>query len=219
MNFDDLVILLGHVFKSGKIKLNPKRCKLLLTDPPTDSLEYRVKLAEILFKEFSFNSIGFGNQAAMALFGKGATSGVVASFHESSIVVCPVHFYAISKLTKRISVSENFNIAEALFETVQAADSNARLQLFKRILLVSDSQIDALTIENEIKQLYLERVLENDKEKLKKFKIRVEKFPASNDMAFIGGALVARMNKDISEFWVTKEDFEENGSKVLSVLS
>ena len=59
-------------------------------------------------------------------------------------------------------------------------------------------------LEREIKQLYLERVLKGDTERLAKFKIRIEDPPRRKDMVFIGGAVLADVMKDKEEFWMTK---------------
>ena len=73
-------------------------------------------------------------------------------------------------------------------------------------------------LEREIKQLYLERVLKGDTERLSKFKIRIEDPPRRKDMVFIGGAILADIMKDKEEFWMTKADYEEQGFRVLEKL-
>lgn len=73
-------------------------------------------------------------------------------------------------------------------------------------------------LEREIKQLYLERVLKNDTEKLTKFKIRIEDPPRRKDMVFIGGAVLAEVMKDRDEFWLSRKEYEEQGLKILKKL-
>ena len=73
-------------------------------------------------------------------------------------------------------------------------------------------------LEREIKQLYLERVLKGDTERLSKFKIRIEDPPRRKDMVFIGGAILAEILKDKPEFWMMKADNEEQGFRVLEKL-
>ena len=55
-------------------------------------------------------------------------------------------------------------------------------------------------LEREIKQLYLERVLKGDTERLAKFKIRIEDPPRRKDMVFIGGAVLADVMKVRARF-------------------
>ena len=60
-------------------------------------------------------------------------------------------------------------IAELVFNTIQAADIDIRSELYKHIVLSGGSTMYPglpSRLEREIKQLYLERVLKNDSEKL-----------------------------------------------------
>ncbi|XP_026680794.1 actin-related protein 2-like [Diaphorina citri] len=68
------------------------------------------------------------------------------------------------------------------------------------------------------RQLYLERVLKNDIDKLSKFKIRIEDPPRRKDMVFIGGAVLAEVMKDRDAFWMSNKEYQERGVSVLSKL-
>jgi actin-related protein len=60
-------------------------------------------------------------------------------------------------------------IAELVFSTIQAADIDMRTELYKHIVLSGGSTMYPglpSRLEREIKQLYLERVLKNDIDKL-----------------------------------------------------
>jgi Actin and related proteins len=60
-------------------------------------------------------------------------------------------------------------IAELVFNTIQAADIDMRTELYKHIVLSGGSTMYPglpSRLEREIKQLYLERVLKNDIDKL-----------------------------------------------------
>lgn len=72
--------------------------------------------------------------------------------------------------------------------------------------------------EREIKQLYLERVLKGDTDRLSKFKIRIEDPPRRKNMVFMGGAVLANVMKDRDDFWMSKKEYEENGINVLQKL-
>lgn len=64
---------------------------------------------------------------------------------------------------------EGSGIAELVFSTIQAADIDVRPSLYKHIVLSGGSTMYPglpSRLEREIKQLYLERVLKNDTEKL-----------------------------------------------------
>ncbi|XP_066994658.1 actin-related protein 2 isoform X1 [Anabrus simplex] len=116
---------------------------------------------------------------------------------------------------------EGQGIAELVFNTIQAADIDMRTELYKHIVLSGGSTMYPglpSRLEREIKQLYLERVLKNDIDKLSKFKIRIEDPPRRKDMVFIGGAVLAEVMKDRDTFWMTKEEYQEKGVGVLKKL-
>ena len=73
-------------------------------------------------------------------------------------------------------------------------------------------------LEREIKQLYLERVLNGDTDRLAKFKIKIEAPPMRKNMVFIGGAVLTEVMKDREDFWLTKAEYEEQGVGVLKKL-
>jgi actin-related protein 2 len=68
-----------------------------------------------------------------------------------------------------LSVYLIVGIAELVFNTIQAADIDMRTELYKHIVLSGGSTMYPglpSRLEREIKQLYLERVLKNDIDKL-----------------------------------------------------
>ncbi|KAI8433576.1 hypothetical protein MSG28_015597 [Choristoneura fumiferana] len=94
----------------------------------------------------------------------------------------------------------------------QAADIDMRNELYKHIVLSGGSTMYPglpSRLEREIKQLYLERVLKNDTDKLAKFKIRIEDPPRRKDMVFIGGAVLAEVCKNRDNFWLSRNEYQE----------
>jgi len=69
-----------------------------------------------------------------------------------------------------------------------------------------------------MKQLYLTRVLNGDPARLNKFKIRIEDPPRRKHMVFLGGAVLADIMKGREEFWITREEWFEQGAKSLDKL-
>lgn len=53
---------------------------------------------------------------------------------------------------------------------------------------------------------------------LQKFKIRIEDPPRRKHMVFLGGAVLADIMKDKDNFWMTREEYQEKGSRVLEKL-
>lgn len=206
-NWDEMSHLMENVFNCKELKINPERSKICVTESPFNQQENHERMIEMLFEKFNFHSVFIGNQAAMSLFGRGLMSGVVVKFHENVTEIAPVHLFPLKDLCKRFPSSDDDKISENIFNLIiQASDSKQQIELFKRIILLG-SNIDAKIVEDEIRKLYLERVLNNDKVKLKKFKLRVDNFPAENDLSFTGGAVIARVNKDSPGFWISKSDY------------
>ena len=53
---------------------------------------------------------------------------------------------------------------------------------------------------------------------LQKFKIRIEDPPRRKHMVFLGGAVLADIMKDKDTFWMSREEYQEKGLKVLEKL-
>ena len=116
---------------------------------------------------------------------------------------------------------EGQGVAELLFTAIQSADMDMRPDLYRHIVLSGGSTMYPglpSRLEREMKQLYLERVLRGDTDRLSKFKIRIEDPPRRKDMVFIGGAVLADVMKDRDDFWMSKAEYEEKGLKVLTKL-
>eukprot|EP00463_Aulacantha_scolymantha_P004935 TRINITY_DN6138_c0_g1_i1.p1 TRINITY_DN6138_c0_g1~~TRINITY_DN6138_c0_g1_i1.p1 ORF type:complete len:82 (+),score=17.70 TRINITY_DN6138_c0_g1_i1:150-395(+) len=69
-------------------------------------------------------------------------------------------------------------------------------------------------MEKEMRELYLTKVLKGDKSTLGKFKLRIEDPPRRKHMVFLGGSVLADIMKDREEFWISKEEWEEEGEKI-----
>ncbi|XP_034019893.1 actin-related protein 2-B [Thalassophryne amazonica] len=116
---------------------------------------------------------------------------------------------------------EGAGVAELLFNTIQAADIDLRADFYKHIVLSGGSTMYPglpSRLEREIKQLYLERVLDGDTQKLSKFKIRIEDPPRRNYMVFLGGAVLANIMKNKDTFWLSRAEYLEKGLGVLQKL-
>lgn len=85
---------------------------------------------------------------------------------------------------------EGQGIAELVFNAIQAADMDIRSELYRHIVLSGGSTMYPglpSRLEREIKQLYLERVLKGDTDRLSKFKIRIEDPPRRKVKYFAQG--------------------------------
>lgn len=137
---------------------------------------------------------------------------------------------------------EQPGIAEFLFQTIQNADVDVRTSLYKAIVLSGGSSMYPglpSRLEKELKQLWLTRVLHGDPTRLsvsspsprqslfrfsnnipysQKFKVRIEDPPRRRHMVFLGGAVLANIMADKEDMWITKAEWEEQGTRVLEKL-
>jgi len=121
--------------------------------------------------------------------------------------------------TPRLVDVQQAGIAEMLFNTIQAADIDTRSDFYKHIVLSGGSSMYPglpSRLEKDVKALYLQKVLKNDSSKLSKFKIRIEDPPRRKHMVFLGGAVLAEIMKDKPHFWMTREEYAEQGVRILA---
>jgi len=121
--------------------------------------------------------------------------------------------------TPRLVDVEQPGVAEMLFNTIQAADIDTRSEFYKHIVLSGGSSMYPglpSRLEKEVKALYLQKVLKNDSSKLSKFKIRIEDPPRRKHMVFLGGAVLAEIMKDKPHFWMTRQEYQEQGVRILA---
>ncbi|RPB13985.1 Actin/actin-like protein [Morchella conica CCBAS932] len=116
---------------------------------------------------------------------------------------------------------EQPGIAEMLFNTIQTADVDVRTSLYKAIVLSGGSSMYPglpSRLEKELKQLWLTRVLNGDPTRLSKFKVRIEDPPRRRHMVFLGGAVLANIMAEQEAMWISKAEWEEQGTRALEKL-
>jgi actin-related protein 2 len=107
-------------------------------------------------------------------------------------------------------------IADMIFDLIQAAEYDLRRDLYKHIVLSGGSTMYPglpTRLEKDITKRYLNEVLEGNKRGLKKFKLRIEDPPRRKNLVFLGASVLGEIMEARSDFWVTKETFEEEGVK------
>lgn len=116
---------------------------------------------------------------------------------------------------------ESPGVAELLFNTIQSADVDLRSEFYRHIVLSGGSSMYPglpSRFEKELKQLYLSRILNGDASRLAKFKVRIEDPPRRKHMVFLGAAVLAEIMKTNDSFWMTRQEYEEQGVRVLDKL-
>lgn len=117
--------------------------------------------------------------------------------------------------------SEKSGMADMVFEMIQAADIDTRSEYYKHIVLSGGSSMYPglpTRLEKDLKDRYCREVLKGQQERLKKFKISVEDPPRRKHMVYLGGSVLADIMKDRHEFWITRQEYEESGTKAFSKL-
>ncbi|XP_054713108.1 LOW QUALITY PROTEIN: actin-related protein 2-like [Uloborus diversus] len=306
-NWEDMCHVWDYTFGPNKMNIDPKTCKVLLTEPPMNPVKNREKMIEVMFEKYQFAGTYIAIQAVLTLYAQGLFTGVVVDSGDGVTHICPVYEgYALPHLTRRLDIAgrditrylikllllrgyafnhsadfetvrmikeklcyigynieqeqrlalettflvepytlpdgrviklggerfeapealfqphlinvEGQGIAELVFNTIQSANIDIRAELYKHIVLSGGSTMYPglpSRLEREIKQLYLERVLRGEAEKLSKFKIRIEDPPRRKDMVFIGGSVLADVMKDKDTFWLSREEYLEKGFKII----
>ncbi|ORX87051.1 Actin/actin-like protein [Anaeromyces robustus] len=302
INWEDMFHLWDYTFYE-KLKIDPKQCKVLLTEPAQNPKNNRIKMVQTMFDRYGFQAVYVAIQAVLTLYGQGIQTGVVVDSGDGVTHIVPIYEgFALPHLTRRLDIAgrditrylikllllkgypfnstadfetirqmkeklcyvgydlnlehklatettvlvenytlpdgrvikvsnerfeapealfqphlvdvESMGVAELLFNTIQSGDIDIRSELYKHIVLSGGSSMYPglpSRLEKEVKQLYLQKVLNGDTSRLSKFKIKVEDPPTRKHLVFIGGAVLAEIYKDREEFWITKKEIDEHG--------
>jgi actin-related protein 2 len=301
-NWTDMFHLWDYTFNE-RLKINPKECQIMLTEPPMNPKQNRVKMVETMFEKYGFQGCYVSIQAVLTLYAQGLLTGVVVDSGDGVTHVVPVYEgYCLSQNVQRLDLAgrditnyliklmllrgyafnrtadfetvrqikekfcyvgydlelekklalettvlvesytlpdgreikigaerfeapeamfdpiladkEGLGIAELVFDTINKCDLDTRAEFYKHIVLSGGSTMYPglpSRLEKDIKELYLKRVLNGDKSRLAKFKIKIEDPPRRKHMVFLGGAVLADIMKDKPEFWMSKKDYHEKG--------
>jgi actin-related protein 2 len=113
---------------------------------------------------------------------------------------------------------EGGGMADLVFKCISEMEIDNRMKLYEHVVLSGGSTMYAglpSRLERDIKKLYLEHVLQGNTAGLKKLKLRVEDPPNRKHMVFLGAAVLANIMKAHDEFWISKQEWEEEGVNAL----
>lgn len=114
-NWTDMCHVWDYTFHT-KMGINPKDCKILLTEPPMNPSDNRKKMFEVMFENYEFHSAYIAIQAVLTLYANGLCTGVVLDSGDGVTHICPVYQgYALPHLTKRLDIAGR-NITNYLSE-------------------------------------------------------------------------------------------------------
>lgn len=117
--------------------------------------------------------------------------------------------------------SEKPGMGNMVFDMIQDADMDMRVEYYKHIVLSGGSSMYPglpTRLEKDISDRYLKEILKGNVERMKKFKIHIEDPPRRKHMVFLGGSVLADIMKDREEFWIKREDYLEQGMRCLSKI-
>lgn len=103
-NWDDMRIVWGHTWE--KLGIDPKDCKVLLTEPPMNPMKNRSKLIQEMFETFEFEGVYVAVQAVLTLYAQGLLTGVVIDSGDGVTHIVPVYEgFALPHLTRRLDIA------------------------------------------------------------------------------------------------------------------
>lgn len=105
-NWDDMCHVWDYTFGPEKMNINPKECKILLTEPPMNPTKNREKMIQVMFEKYQFAGAYIAIQAVLTLYAQGLLSGVVVDSGDGVTHICPVYEeFALPHLTRRLDIA------------------------------------------------------------------------------------------------------------------
>jgi len=104
-NWDDMELLWNYTFTEA-MKVNPKECKIMLTEPPMNPKKNREQMVTTMFEKFGFKACYVAIQAVLTLYAQGLLTGVVVDSGDGVTHIVPVYEgFALPHLTRRLDVA------------------------------------------------------------------------------------------------------------------
>ena len=70
-NWDDMIHLYDYTFGEEKLNVDPRQCKILLTEPPMNPTRNKEKMIQTMFEHYQFEGLYICIQAVLTLYGQG----------------------------------------------------------------------------------------------------------------------------------------------------
>lgn len=104
-NWEDMEHLWDHTFNEA-LKIDPKNCKIMLTEPPMNPKKNREMMVTKMFEKYQFDSVSVGIQAVLTLYAQGLLTGVVIDSGDGVTHIVPVYQgFALPHLVRRLDVA------------------------------------------------------------------------------------------------------------------
>jgi len=97
--------LWDHTFTEA-LKINPKECKIMLTEPPMNPKKNRETMVTKMFEKYQFSHVYVGIQAVLTLYAQGLLTGIVIDSGDGVTHIVPVYEgFSLPHLTRRLDVA------------------------------------------------------------------------------------------------------------------
>jgi len=104
-NWEDMQYVWDYTFQD-KLKINPKECKIMLTEAPMNPQQNRKKMIEVMFEKYGFKACYIAIQAVLTLYAQGLLTGVVVDSGDGVTHIVPVYEgFSLPHLTRRLDVA------------------------------------------------------------------------------------------------------------------
>lgn len=105
-NWEDMCHLWDYTFGPEKLNVDPRDCKVLLTEPPMNPNKNRETILEVMFEKYQFQGVYIAIQAVLTLYAQGLLTGIVVDSGDGVTHICPVYEgFALPHLTRRLDVA------------------------------------------------------------------------------------------------------------------
>jgi len=89
-NWDDMEKMWYHTFYN-ELRVDPEEHPVIITEPPLNPKANREKMVQIMFETFSVPAFYLVNQATLAMYASGRTSGIAVMCGHGNCFVVPVY--------------------------------------------------------------------------------------------------------------------------------
>ncbi|KAG2379316.1 hypothetical protein C9374_007455 [Naegleria lovaniensis] len=103
-NFEDMIHLWDYTW--DRLKINPRDCQILLTEPPMNPKDKTKKVVETMFEHYGFQGLYISIQAVLTLYAQGLVTGVVVDSGDGVTHTVPVYDgFSLEHLVKRLNLA------------------------------------------------------------------------------------------------------------------
>ncbi|CAF0851637.1 unnamed protein product [Didymodactylos carnosus] len=105
-DWEDMKHIYNYLFSSKKMNIDPKDCKILLTEAPLNPVKNRAKMLEVMLEQFQFSEVSLAYQAILTLYAQGILTGVVVDIGDGVTHICPVvDGYCLQNSIARLNIA------------------------------------------------------------------------------------------------------------------